>query len=335
MKENVWNEIKREKLIEEGDIVLVALSGGADSVCLLLVLDELRKTMPFELRAVHVEHGIRGESSRNDAAFVEKLCEDRGIPCRIFHEDVPAYADANGIGLEEAARDRRYACFAKAMEECRECFPGCNVKVAVAHHARDNAETILFQMVRGSGLSGLCGMQYQREFAGGQIIRPLLAQMPEEMKAYLDACGQSYCTDETNEDTGYSRNRIRHQVLPQLEQINGQAVQHINQCAKLLQGMEDFLNEEVERLSEMYVAAQPDGVQLYPGVWEEGHEMAQQEIIHRAIGSAAGSKKDITAAHVEAVSNLYDSQVGRYIELPYGLTAERNYHGIWIGKKKQ
>ena len=118
--------------------------------------------------------------------------------------------------------------------------------------------------------------------------------------------------DETNLDTEYSRNRIRHQVLPELKQINGQAVAHINQSAALLQEMRDFLNEEAEHIREMYVVEKKDGIQLYPGVWEESHEVVQREVLHKAIGQVAGSKKDITRKHIESVRDLYFSQVGRY-----------------------
>ena len=164
MLDEVLSEVKREKLIEQGDVVLVGLSGGADSVCLLLLLEQMKEYIPFELRAVHVEHGIRGEESRRDAAFAEQLCEKNGIRCHIYKEDVPGIARKEGIGLEEAARKIRYECYERAMSECEELFPGSRIKVALAHHAQDNAETVLFQMIRGSGLNGLCGMQYERAF---------------------------------------------------------------------------------------------------------------------------------------------------------------------------
>lgn len=175
-------------------------------------------------------------------------------------------------------------------------------------------------------------MSRRRDEGIYELIRPLLAQPREEIEAFLRECGQSYCMDETNLDTEYSRNRIRHQVLPELKQINGQAVAHINQSAALLQEMRDFLNEEAEHIREMYVVEKSDGIQLYSGMWEECHEVVQREVLHKAIGQVAGSKKDITRKHVESVRNLYFSQVGRYVELPYQVLAERNYHGILLRK---
>ena len=154
MTEDVLNWIKIEKLMTEGDTVIVGLSGGADSVALLLVLLELRQRIGYTLFAIHVEHGIRGEESRQDAAFVEKLCRQKNIPCRICPVSVPEYAAEVGIGTEEAARVLRYDCYQKAAEECKKNGAG-HVCIALAHHANDNAETVLFQMARGSGVRGM------------------------------------------------------------------------------------------------------------------------------------------------------------------------------------
>ena len=124
-----------EGLVKSGDVVLAGVSGGADSVCLLLMLLEYRKHCDFFLEAVHVEHGIRGDASRRDAAFVKRLCEKRGVCCRIYPVDVPAYAKGHGLGVEEAARKLRYECFREAAED----YDGRPVKIALAHHADDNA----------------------------------------------------------------------------------------------------------------------------------------------------------------------------------------------------
>ena len=147
MTEDVLNWIKKEKLMTEGDTVIVGLSGGADSVALLLVLLELRQRIGYTLLAIHVEHGIRGEESRKDAAFVEELCRQKNIPCRICPVNVPDYAATEGIGVEEAARILRYECYQKAAEELKQSGAG-RVSIALAHHANDNAETVLFQMAR-------------------------------------------------------------------------------------------------------------------------------------------------------------------------------------------
>ena len=239
-----------EGLVKSGDVVLAGVSGGADSVCLLLMLLEYRKHCDFLLEAVHVEHGIRGDASRRDAAFVKKLCEKRGVCCRIYPVDVPAYAKGHGLGVVEAARKLRYECFREAAED----YDGRPVKIALAHHADDNAETMLFRLIRGSGLHGLYGMRPARRLAEGvTVIRPLLGMERAEIEAYLKAQGQPYCRDATNEDTDYSRNRIRHKVMPELKAVNTGAVHHMMQSAQMLRELSDYLEEETRDIGSVHV----------------------------------------------------------------------------------
>lgn len=247
MTEDVLNWIKKEKLMTEGDTVIVGLSGGADSVALLLVLLELRQRIGYTLLAIHVEHGIRGEESRKDAAFVEELCRQKNIPCRICPVNVPDYAATEGIGVEEAARILRYECYQKAAEELKQSGAG-RVSIALAHHANDNAETVLFQMARGSGVHGMCGMHPKRVLGDDiLIVRPLLCVSRGQIEEYLKKCGQEYRTDGTNLDINYSRNRIRHHILPELSVINEQAVSHINQSALLLQQAVSYMEQETKK----------------------------------------------------------------------------------------
>ena len=250
MTEDVLNWIKKEKLMTEGDTVIVGLSGGADSVALLLVLLELRQRIGYTLLAIHVEHGIRGEESRKDAAFVEELCRQKNIPCRICPVNVPDYAATEGIGVEEAARILRYECYQKAAEELKQSGAG-RVSIALAHHANDNAETVLFQMARGSGVHGMCGMHPKRVLGDDiLIVRPLLCVSRGQIEEYLKKCGQEYRTDGTNLDINYSRNRIRHHILPELSVINEQAVSHINQSALLLQQAVSYMEQETKKVDE-------------------------------------------------------------------------------------
>ena len=155
--------MRKWNMVPEGGRVLVGVSGGADSVCLCLILYELSTKMNFSLEVIHVEHGIRGEESKNDAVFVEQLCKQRGIVCHIRNVDVPRYAKIHHLGEEEAARILRYQVFADVAGQDR------NVRIALAHHMEDNAETMLFQLIRGSGLDGLCGMRPQRTGTNGEI----------------------------------------------------------------------------------------------------------------------------------------------------------------------
>ena len=334
MIKQVTEWIKKEVLICEGDTVIVGISGGADSVCLLRVLLELQQTMPFSLSAVHVEHGIRGEASREDAQFVADLCVAYQIPLQTYEVDVPEYAKKKGIGLEEAARILRYDCYQK--EVLRHGSAKGTVKVALAHHADDNAETFLFQMVRGSGLDGLSGMQPKREFGErAQIIRPLLVVDRSQIEEYLGEIGQDYRTDETNFDTEYSRNRIRHDILPALQQINTAAVAHINQSAARLRQVSEYLAVEVKKAGKQCCLAMEDGILIKKEEWEKLPELIRSELVCDVLAEASGSSKDIGAVHIDAVQGLFGSQVGRKLNLPYSVVAYRDYEGVWLAKQRK
>lgn len=334
MTEEVCRCIEEEKLIQAGDYVLAGVSGGADSVCLLLLLLEYQKRCTFSLQAVHVEHGIRGEESREDARFVEALCRRLGVSCRTYALDVPAYAREHRLGLEEAARKLRYASFAQAAQLAE--VPAEKIKIALAHHADDNAETVLFQLVRGSGVRGLSGMRACRALdTGGTLIRPLLYVARREIEEYLAARGEVYRVDATNQDTSYSRNRIRHEVLPQLVQVNQQAIRHIGQSAGYLAELADYLEQEAGRIAALVCVEKHDGCLVHRELFEKFPLLLQGEVLHRQLAALAGSTKDIGSVHVRAVEQLAGRQVGRRISLPYGLVAERVYEGVCIRRERE
>lgn len=325
MIEEVRRVIEQEKLIQAGDVVLVGVSGGADSVALLLMLLEYRRKVAFSLQVVHVEHGIRGAESVADAQFVEELCARLAVSYQICRVDVPLYAAEHHMGLEEAARVLRYECFGKVATE----ISGKEKKIALAHHADDNAETILFQMVRGSGIRGMSGMRVKREFGEDiTLIRPLLCVTRCEIEEYLKECGEAYRIDCTNQDTGYSRNRIRHEVLPQLTQINTRAVRHITQSAKQLAEITDYLEGESMRIASQTCRREQSACLIREELFFAYPAVLQKEVLHRVLSELSGSSKDIGSVHIEMIQNLATLQVGRRVSLPYEITAERVYEGI-------
>lgn len=331
MIERIKASIEKDKLIMPGDCVLAGVSGGADSVCLLLILLELRETMGFTLQVVHVEHGIRGEDGRNDAAFVEELCRRMRLPFHVCAVDVPAYASDGKMGLEEAARVLRYESYRKIAEGLGQP----RVRVALAHHAEDNAETMLFGLARGSGITGLGGIRAKRRLSEhGVIIRPLLAVSRAQIEAYLRERGQTYCTDATNADTNYSRNKIRREILPKLAEVNRQAVAHMAESAKILQETADYMEAEAKRVTGQMCVGEGDGYRIAEELFSEYPHIIQAECVRRVLTEAAGSAKDIGRVHVEAVLKLACLQVGRSVDLPYRLCAERIYGGIAIGRRE-
>ncbi len=215
-------------LIPEGLRVLCAVSGGADSMCLLHLLKSREDLTVF---AAHYEHGIRGEESLRDAAFVLDWCEKKGIPCTVEHGDVPGYAREKSLGLEEAARALRYAFLEREAERLN-----CDV-IATAHNADDNAETLLMNLVRGTGAAGLSGIPS----VNGKLRRPLLGCTREDILSELRTQQIPFVEDSSNFSDDYRRNRIRRQVMPLLREMNPRFSEAALRAARLLRQDEEYL----------------------------------------------------------------------------------------------
>ncbi len=321
MQKKVLTFMEQHHMAEEGEGILAAVSGGADSICLLMVLSELQKEKKYRLFVVHVEHGIRGKDSREDAEFVENFCRKHKIPCKVYHCKADIYAREHKMTVEEGARVLRYQYFEEASREFK------IDKIAVAHNQNDCAETMLFHLARGTGLKGLCGIPPVRE----NIIRPLLCIERREIEGYLKEQEQKYCIDKTNQELEYTRNRIRHQVLPVLSQINSQAISHMNQTAAMAVELEELLGELTEEAKKKYIRKDSGVVHIPEGILEE-KAVIYKSLVHQIVAESAGSSRDISEVHVQQVLDLFDKQVGREIHLPYQLEAKRTYEGIVIKK---
>lgn len=226
--QQIQQTVTEETLIQKGDRVLVALSGGADSVSLLKALYLLKEEFGLSLVAAHLHHGIRGKEANDDLALCETLCQDFNIPLVVEHKDIPALCKQTGEGEEECGRRVRYEFFAS--------IPNVD-KIATAHTANDNAETLLLHLSRGAGLQGLRGILPKR----GKVIRPLIDCTREQVEAFCKEQNLPFAQDSTNKDTHYRRNFIRHRVLPSLKQINPTLIESINRTAKANQKDFDYL----------------------------------------------------------------------------------------------
>lgn len=334
MQEKVRSFMEEYHMAEEGDRILAAVSGGADSLCLLMVLQELQEEKGYGLCVAHVEHGIRGEESQRDASFVESYCKSQGIPCKVYHCQAADYAREHRMTLEEGARALRYGFFLQAAEAF-----GAN-KIAVAHNQNDCAETVLFRLARGSGLRGLQGILPVREAAdlasgnGQAIIRPLLCVERKEIEVYLKERGQEYCIDRTNREMDYARNRIRHQALPVLEEVNSRAVAHLGKAAFAVAEALEVVDGLVREAEGKYVRAQGKGIFISQEVLAE-KRLIRTSLLHNALAKAAERSQDLSEAHIRQMSELLEKQVGRELCLPYNIKAKRVYGGILVAKRQK
>ncbi len=315
---NLWN------MIEESDRVVLGISGGADSVALLLMLQEMQRKYNLKLYGVHVNHGIREEAVR-DAEYVQMLCESTEIPFYLYEADVPAMAKERGLSEEEMGRVYRYECFREVQKQVN-----AN-KIAVAHHMDDQAETVLFHLARGSRLVGAEGMHP----VTGDVIRPLLACRKEELVLWLQERQVSWMEDCTNADDVYARNCIRNQIMPALEQVNAQAVRHLVEFAEEMSGYRQFFKQTVDAYMQREILCESGKY-----VANRNHLLQQEVILAKAViyemlTLACGKKKDIGSIHVQSVYDLLHNQSGKKVTLPYEMIAELSYEMLTIRKSLQ
>ena len=324
IEKKVFSYIEKHHMLKAGDRVIAGISGGADSVCLLFVLLEWAKRKPLELSVVHVNHGIRPDADK-DATYVEKLCRENGLKFYLYYEDVPALAAKEKCSLEEAGRKVRYQAFEAAADAC---------KIAVAHNANDCSETMLFHLFRGSGLRGLGSIRPVRD----NIIRPILCLDRSEIEEYLRLRNISYCTDDTNASDDYTRNRIRHHILPYAEEhiVKGSA-SHIARTAELLAETEDYLEEQTKAalrtcLWQPAVTRDKHPFQYtlcVPSLLSQ-HPLMQKRILHLVVKSLSPGQKDISFGHVADLLDLFTGDGNRSVDLPFGIRGRREYDRVIV-----
>ncbi len=322
--------IEKNGLITSGDLVLAAVSGGADSMCLVELLLQLTREIDFCLRVIHVEHGIRGAMSLADAKYVADYCKKKSLTCKVVHVNAPAYAEEKGCSLEEGARVLRFKALESAADELESEMPSRTVRIALAHHREDQAETVLWQLIRGSALRGLGGIRVRRE----RFIRPLLDTTRVQIEAY--ARGHDICwrEDATNADTAYTRNRLRLEVLPVLTELNAGAVKHLCESAWQLQEAEEYIERQAKKVYRDKVHLQPDGAVLIDERLCSEEPLLLRWVLYRALSEACGSARDLQAKHIDAIRGLFEHQVGHELSLPYNVQARRDYEWIELRKNR-
>ena len=306
-----------EKLFSSEDVVAVALSGGKDSVCLLHLLLKNAKQLNITVKALNVEHGIRGEQSKADSEFVKRQCEVLGVPLKQIFVDSVAFARANGLSVEEGARKLRYDFFKSALQE------GFCTKIATAHHLSDNIETLLLNLLRGTSPSGFKGIP---EVAwGGKLIRPLLYVEKGKIDEYVNAEGLPFVVDDTNFCDDYTRNYLRLSVIPTLKERFPEMESALLRFSSLVSADDEILTERAK--AEVCVDGETLSVKidLPTPIFSRACIMAMKGL---------GVKKDYEKAHIDALISLKDCQTGKKISLLNGVEAIKEYSKITFYKTK-
>lgn len=299
-------------MLPRGGMVLCALSGGRDSMAMLHILSMLAEEEGFRIAAAHFNHRLRPTADR-DEDFVRNWCRERDIPLTCGAGDVKAFAAREGLGVEDAARKLRYAFLETAARDM-----GAE-RIATAHHREDNAETVLLHLLRGTGLQGLCGIAPVR----GKIVRPLLETRRAEIDEYVQRNSIPYVEDESNQDARFTRNRLRLDVLPLLEEISPGCGSRIAAAAELLREENDHLRREAEAL---VPEVENDAIVLPIPVLDRQDKAIQRRLV-RAMGQKLGV--ELTKAQTEAVLSL---KTGGCLDLPEDLCAVRKPHRLILKK---
>lgn len=322
LKEKIYNYILEKNLLENGDNCIVGISGGADSVCLLKILSDLKSRLGISLYAVHVNHMIRGAEAEEDEQYTKEFCKSLEIPCKVFRIDVRALAKKEGVTVEEAGRDARYHSFNEAAEK----FGLREYKIAVAHNKNDAAETVILNMSRGTGISGIKGIPVKRD----NIVRPLLCAERKEIEAYLIKNNVDYKTDSTNLSDDYTRNKIRHNILPELEGINARAVAHIGNLADTASEYDRYVNLCVNEFidkncTRKILMSGESSIEIDIAALRRADKLIENMTVLKLISEACKNSRDIGENHLHEIKKLYDASSGSFIMLPYGVRAVNSY----------
>ncbi len=319
---NVEQWIQEEKLIQRGDHIAVALSGGPDSMALLHWLLGAREAWQLTLTAIHIHHGLR-EASDAEATFVEAYCQSHDVPIDIHHVDLECKA-YKGMSTEEKARAARYNIF-KQHIEAHQCL------VALAHHMNDQAETVLLNLLRGAGPQGLKGMMAKR----GGYIRPLLTTKRSQIMAYCKANDVPYVTDASNESSEYTRNYLRNEILPVIEErVHPNVVERICTTAKILDEENTFLNRLANEAYRKMLISEKGSVCLDRTIFNEVDPVIGKRVLKIGLSEIMPGLRNVSYIHLsEAVTLIRDGETGKRLTLPEQCSIRLEYNRIFLEKE--
>lgn len=330
MQEQVLQKVKQyiaeTEMIKQGCTVIAGVSGGPDSMVMLDILRRIQKEYNFFLRVVHVNHGIRGKEALRDQETVQKICREWKIPCCVYSYDVPCLAAEWKMGTEETGRKVRRTAFEEEKKKCTSSDG--DIRTALAHNKNDVAETMLHHLARGSGIRGMAALKP----VNGEFIRPVLCLERDEIVDYIKETGIPSVMDSSNFEDDYTRNRIRHHILPLMTQeINAKAVSHMAEASELFRQAEEYFKAKAEEMAAD--CAVKDGTYLLDKEFFTKETILQNYTAREILERLSGHRNDLTAGHIRQVQKLYENQSGRKISLPYGVEALRCYEGVKLQKK--
>lgn len=324
MKEKVLKYIEENSMISKGDRVLVALSGGPDSVCLLNVLNELKEALDIEIFAAHLNHCIRGEEADKDEEYSKSLCERLGIKFYSRNVKVEDMAKELGISSEMAGRKARYDFFDYIKD--REHID----KIALAHNANDQAETILMRLMRGTGMDGLEGIKPVRE---DKYIRPILCLTRSEIENYCDENHLDARIDKTNLEPIYARNKVRLELIPYIQKnFNEDIVNTLNRFSSITSRDNNYMESMTEKSFKEYVTLSKDRAVIGKECFKE-HSAIVTRVIRKAVEAIVKSLNNFQQVHILDIINLQNTEGSKYINLPMNIVAENDYGDIVLRLK--
>ena len=319
--EKVRSTINKYKLIEDGDKIVLGLSGGPDSICLLHILNRLKEEMNIEIYAAHLNHQIRGLEAQKDALYVSNICDDMGITFFVKSINVPKYCLEHGLSIEEGARKLRYEMFNEIKDKTK-----AN-KIAVGHNLNDQAETILMRIMRGTGLQGLRGIEYIRE---NGIIRPILDIDRKDIEDYCKHYNLNPRIDESNLENIYTRNKVRLELIPYMkDNFNPNVIESIVRMSNSLKTDSDYIEDE----SNIKYKEVSNKIEDYINIDIKGytnlHKAIKTRVLRKAIKDLLGDTNFVDQKHIEDIMELEpESKLDKKITLPRGLFAYRRKNNI-------
>lgn len=320
----VLDTIEKYNMITKGDRVLVGVSGGADSMALLHILKRLRHELGIEIYVAHINHGLRGEDADADAAYVEDICIEWGIPFFLKKACVSELAKEWRLSEEEAGRRVRFSFFDEVLRQID------GNKIALAHHRDDQVETIIHNIIRGTGMEGLRGIKPIRD---NKIIRPLIEVDRVSIEEYLAMENIPYRHDHTNDCTIYTRNKIRHELIPYIEEnFNPNFKESIIRMTEIIGDEDEFLSDYVNELIDKNIAVKSDKVFIPLDFLTSCHVAVKRRIVRTCIDYLCGSVINIGQKHIDSILDVCNSNTGTSITLPLELTVYRDYNAILLIK---